>query len=132
MVLNDFRADIKELIPGMQSQVAYGMGLSRQLFDGYVKWATITKGYTELCEDLGYDLEVKYIVSSEGGRMLNDFEEDTKELLLRRGGKKKFLTESGYTWNTVRSRAKHATLSRGMRDILRYLGYDAEVRYVKR
>lgn len=133
MVTNDFREDIKEMLGrGMQSKVAYAMGISRQLFDGYIKWATITKGYTEMCDALGFDLEVKYVASDNGGESLNDFEREIRNLIERQGGMKKFLAESGLTYNEVRSRAAHAKLSRGMRDILEYLGYDYEVRYIRK
>ena len=125
MVLNDFTQDVKERCNN-QSNAAYGMGISRQLFNARIKWATITKGYVEMMEALGFDLEVVY--SKGSGRCLNDFREDIKKF----GGAWEVAKVLGLPRHNVYSKVRSAELSRGMRAILAYLGYDYEVRYVKR
>lgn len=134
MVLNDFKSDVKEMAgeAGMkQSEVAYAMGMTRQDLECRIRWATVTKGYTLMCEALGYDLEVKYVLG-EGGRVLNDFPREITSLITRTKSVREFIKESGITKSAIYSRAAHATLTRGMREIAGYFGYDVEVRYVKR
>ena len=136
MVLNDFRADIKEMVSERgqyQSDAAYAMGLSRQVFDSRVKWATVTKGYKDLCEMIGYDIEVKYIVSKDGGHLLNDTSQDLLMLMKQSGrGAEDLAKELGTQRTAIYNRARHGNMSRGIMDILGYLGYDIEYKYVKR
>ena len=61
-LLNDFREDIKDLAAGRYlSEIAYGMGISRQLLDGRIKHAAVNKAFLALCGKLGYDVELKYV-----------------------------------------------------------------------
>lgn len=136
MVLNDFREDIKEMVAErgqLQSDVAYAMGMSRQLFDARVKWATVSKGYKEVCEILGYDIEVKYIASAHGGHLLSDPGQDFV-MLMKKSGKKAEDVASviGVKKVSVYNRSRHGNMSRGIMEILEYLGYDVEYHYVRR
>jgi lambda repressor-like predicted transcriptional regulator len=61
-LLNDFREDIKELAAGRYlSDIAYGMGMSRQLLDGRIKHTAVNKAFLSLCGKLGYDIELEYV-----------------------------------------------------------------------
>lgn len=136
MVLNDFREDIKEMVAErgqLQSEVAYAMGMCRQSFDSRVKWATVAKGYKEVCEILGYDIEIKYVVSKAGGHLLNNTSKDLV-MLMKQSGKKAedVARELGTLPTAVYTRARHGNMSRGIMEILEYLGYDVEYRYVRR
>lgn len=136
MVLNDFREDIKAMVAErgqLQSDVAYAMGMSRQLFDARVKWATVSKGYKEVCEILGYDIEVKYVVSKAGGRLLNNTSKDLVMLMKQSGRKAEDVAhELGTLPTAVYNRARHGNMSRGIMEILEYLGYDVEYHYIRR
>lgn len=64
MVLNDFKEDVKRLClerGTTQARLGADMGLTRQVIDKRAKNATVTKGLIEICEELGYDIEVRYV-----------------------------------------------------------------------
>ena len=64
MVLNDFKEDLKRICAQQgltQSELGAKMGLTRQVIDKRAKYAGITRGYTEMLEALGYDIELRYV-----------------------------------------------------------------------
>lgn len=64
MVVNKFVDDIKILCESQginQSQLAERMNVPRQAVHKYALKAGVTSKYIEMCESLGYDIEIKYV-----------------------------------------------------------------------
>lgn len=64
MVLNDFQIDYKRLLKQegkVLENVASTLGVSKSAISARAMGKVMNPGYIEICDALGYDIEVRYI-----------------------------------------------------------------------
>lgn len=64
MVINNFTRDIRELCASQgisKTNLADSLGIRRQTLHRYEECAGMNQKFVELCDALGYDIEINYI-----------------------------------------------------------------------
>ena len=132
MVRNDFVWDMKEIFHrGKKSkeEVAKELGVSVSNLYQYSYHTSVTGSCVGLCEDLGYDIEVRYVPKGEG----EAFSDSVIKLLKSCGETQtSYAAKKGVSKQYINSIVSRASISKGFRSVAKSLGFDMKLEFLKR